>query len=427
MRRILAGLLLLAGVALPGPAVAGQESPAKPEDLEFFEAKIRPVLAERCYECHSTRAKKLKGGLTLDTREGVLRGGDSGPTLVPGDPEKSLLMKALRGSDEALKMPPRQKLSPDVIADFETWVKRGAPDPRVRAAGAGSGDPNLARRHWAFQPIGNPQPPPVKSLAWVTSPVDRFVLAKLEERGLRPAPPADRRTLLRRVTYDLTGLPPAPEEVDAFLADPAADAFPKVVDRLLASPAYGEHWGRHWLDVARYADTKGYVYGDREEARFVHSYLYRDWVVRAFNEDLPYDQFLIQQIAADQLPLGPDRRALAAMGFLTLGRRFLGVVHDIIDDRIDTLARGTMALTVSCARCHDHKFDPIPTADYYSLYGVFAGSVETTVALKDPSDPSFAAELGKRQKALETVFAKKRDELLGRIRKKTAQYLAAVL
>ena len=229
-------------------------------------------------------------------------------------------------------------------------------------------------RHWAFQPVKAPPLPAVRESAWPRTSIDRFILAKLEERGLKPSAPADRRTLLRRVTFDLIGLPPTPEEIAAFEADRSPDALAKVVDRLLASPHYGERWGRHWLDVARYADTKGYVFF--EEQAFPWACTYRDYVIRAFNEDLPYDQFIVQQLAADRLPLGDDRRPLAALGFLTLGGRFMNNPHDIIDDRIDVVTRGLLGLTVTCARCHDHKFDPIPTKDYYSLYGVFASSVE---------------------------------------------------
>jgi hypothetical protein len=231
-----------------------------------------------------------------------------------------------------------------------------------------------APAHWAFQPVREPPLPAVKSSSWPATPIDYFILAKLEANGFSPAPPADKRTLLRRITFDLTGLPPTPREMDAFLADNSPDAYEKVVERLLNSPHYGERWGRYWLDVARYADSKGYVYTD--ERKFPFSYTYRDYVIRAFNEDLPYDRFIMEQLAADQLDLGGDQRPLAAMGFLTLGRRFLNNVHDIIDDRIDVTTRGLMGLTVACARCHDHKYDPIPQADYYSLYGVFASSVE---------------------------------------------------
>jgi hypothetical protein len=409
-------VLLLTGLearqeTAPAPDAAG---------VEFFEKKIRPVLAERCYSCHSAGAEKLKGNLLLDTREGTLKGGDLGPSLVPGDPDRSLLIKAVRWTDEDLRMPPKKKLSAEQIADFEAWVKRGAPDPRSKAAAKPKIDPEKVKAHWAFQPL---KESPLKS-------VDAFIRAKLDEKGLRLSPPADRPTLLRRATYDLTGLPPTAEEIEAFVQDPAPNAFEKVVDRLLDSPRYGERWGRHWLDVARYADTKGYVYSDRDESRFAHAWAYRDWVIRAFNEDMPFDRFLQLQIAADRLVTGDDKRDLSAMGYLTGGPRFLQNIHDIIDDRIDTLGRGMMGLTISCARCHDHKFDPVPTADYYSLYGVFASSLERLVpTMPVPSTPegeAFAVEMKKRQDASEATLAKKRDQLLERLRSQTAMYLAAV-
>ncbi len=259
-------------------------------------------------------------------------------------------------------------------------------------------------RHWAFQPVKNPSPPVVRQRDWPRTSVDPFILAKLEARGLTPSARADRRTLLRRVTFDLLGLPPTPEEIAAFEADRSPEAWAKVVDRLLASPHYGERWGRYWLDVARYADTKGYVFF--EEEAYPWAWTYRDYVIRAFNEDLPYDRFIVQQLAADQLPLERDRRPLTAMGFLTLGGHFMSNPHDIIDDRIDVVTRGLLGLTVTCARCHDHKFDPIPTKDYYSLYGVFASSVEPMEPPlfadppKTPAYESFRKELEKREKAL---------------------------
>jgi len=349
-----------------------------PEQIEFFEKHVRPVLADKCYSCHSAKAEKIKGGLLLDTREGSLKGGDSGPAVVPGNLEKSLLIMAVRGVDEDSAMPPKKadRLSPTQIADLEAWVKMGAPDPRTGAAvSAKAVEMDKARQHWAFKPVAKPAIPAVKNKAWVQTPLDAFVLAKLEEKGLKPSPAADKRTLIRRATFDLTGLPPTQKEVDDFLADKSKDAFAKVVERLLKSEHYGERWGRYWLDVARYADTKGYLAGG-EERRFPFSHTYRDYVIRAFNDDKPYDQFLREQIAADLLPLGEDKSALAGLGYLTLGRRFLNNQNDIIDDRIDVVMRGTMALTVVCARCHDHKFDPIPTKDYYSLHGVFASSEE---------------------------------------------------
>jgi len=409
-------------VLLAAGAEAQQDAapPADPAGLEFFEQKIRPLLVERCYSCHSAGAEKLKGNLYLDTREGTRKGGDQGPSVVPGDLERSLLIKAVRFTDADLQMPPKKKLAAAQIADLEAWVRRGAPDPRAKGGATPAVDPAKVNAHWAFRALKESP----------RGSVDEFVQAELTKKGLHPSPPADRRTLIRRVTYDLTGLPPTAEEIDAFLADPAPDAYERLVDRLLASPRYGERWGRHWLDVARYADTKGYVYADRDESRFAHAWAYRDWVIRAFNEDLPYDRFLMLQVAADRLSTGDDRRDLAAMGYLTLGPRFLQNIHDIIDDRIDTLGRGMMGLTISCARCHDHKFDPIPTRDYYSLYGVFASSTERLVPAQEvartPEGEAFATELKKRQEALETLFAKKRDQLLERLRSQTPMYLAAV-
>ena len=412
-------VLALSG-APPDPEQEAAPPAAGSPGTEFFEQKIRPVLAERCYSCHSAIAEKLKGNLLLDTREGTLKGGDQGPSVVPGDPDRSLLIRAVRFTDPDLQMPPKKKLPADQIADLEAWVRNGAPDPRTKAGAKTMPDAEKIKAHWAFQPL---QDSPLTT-------IDAFIRASLEVKGLHPSPPADRRTLIRRVTYDLVGLPPTAEEIEAFVADRAPDAYEKLLDRLLASPHYGERWGRHWLDVARYADTKGYVYADRDESRFAHAWAYRDWIVRAFNEDLPFDRFLMLQLAADRLVAGDDKRDLAAMGYLTLGPRFLQNIHDIIDDRIDTLGRGMMGLTISCARCHDHKFDPIPTRDYYSLYGVFASSTEHLVPAEDvaktPEGEAFAQELKKRQDALGTLFEKKRDQLLERLRSQTPMYLAAV-
>ncbi len=403
--------------------------------LEFFETKIRPVLAENCYSCHSAKAEKVKGGLKLDTREGTLKGGDTGPALVSGKPDQSLLIKAIRYSDADLKMPPKdRKLSPEQIADFEKWVAMGAPDPRTNNAATNQSviDWNRARMHWAFKPVVTPPVPKVKAAKMVKSPVDSFALAKLEARKLSFSPPADRRTLLRRASYDLIGLPPTPEEVADFERDKSPDAFAKVVDRLLASPRYGERWGRHWLDVARYADTKGYVAGN-EEPRYPYAYTYRDWVVRAFNEDLPFDQFVIQQLAADQLSTDTnDNRSLAAMGFLTVGRRFLGNDNDVIDDRIDVVCRGLMGLTAGCARCHDHKYDPIPTKDYYSLYGVFKSSTEPTNApLITPQAygaeyTNYLAEVARRQALADDYYRSNELAVLKNLRTNVAAYLMTV-
>ncbi len=268
-----------------------------------------------------------------------------------------------------------------------------------------------ARKHWSFQPIGDPAVPKVEHSDRVASPVDAFILAKLEAKTLEPSPIADRRTLIRRATFDLLGLPPTPAEVDAFLADESPEAFARVVDRLLASPRYGERWGRHWLDVARYADTKGYVF--TAEMRYPYSYTYRDYVIRSFNEDKPYDRFVVEQIAADRLPLGDDKRPLAALGFLTVGRRFLNDNNEIIDDRIDVVTRGLMGLSVTCARCHDHKFDPIPTEDYYSLHGVFASSVEPAEL---PLLPDGVSEADK------AAYDKERQGRLDKVERTKAEY-----
>jgi hypothetical protein len=369
-------------LALMVIAASAQQKDAKPEAIspqtaEFFENKVRPLLFNRCYGCHGE--KNQQGGLRLDSREAMLKGGGSGAALVPDDPAKSLIVQAVNYTGN-LKMPPTGKIGAEEIAVLTDWVKMGAPWPAAKSA-APTKDPRA--NLWSLRPVKRPALPAVKAAAWCRNPIDRFILAKLEAKGLAPAPQADRRTLLRRVTFDLIGLPPTPQEVDAFLADRSAHAYEKVVDRLLADPRYGERWGRHWLDVARYADTKGYVFV--EDAVFHNAYNYRDYVIRSFNEDLPYDRFIIQQLAADRLPIGDDRRSLAALGFLTLGRRFLNDPVLINDDRIDVTCRGLMGLTVGCARCHDHKFDPIPSKDYYALYGIFASAHETMVAIAPKS------------------------------------------
>ncbi|MSU63073.1 MAG: DUF1553 domain-containing protein [Pedosphaera sp.] len=434
---------------------------ARAADIEataFFETRVRPVLVERCYSCHSHGSEKLKSSLYLDSRAGMLRGGESGqPALVPGEPAKSRLIEAIRQTNPDLKMPPKNRLADSVIADFESWVRSGAPFPESKTDQDPSGAAASATNHWSFCPVANPPVPKVKRASWSQSDIDRFILLKLEDHGLNPSPRADRRTLLRRATYDLTGLPPSAEEVEAFVRDNSPNAFANVVDRLLASPRYGERWGRHWLDVARYADTKGYVYY-YEESRFVHPHRYRDWVIQAFNEDLPYDRFLLLQIAADQLvpaqreasnlvtastiswPTPVFEPSVAALGFITLGRRFLDSGPDIIDDQIDVVMRGTQALTVGCARCHDHKFDPIPTRDYYSLYGVFQGSAERIVSLERPPAPDelipFARarsyldfERGLREKTqkLEAQFTNACQEVANRLRRRVKDYLLAVL
>lgn len=347
-----------------------------PQAAEFFEKKVRPLLFDNCFGCHGD--KRANGSLRLDSLAAMLKGSSAGPVLVPGDPDKSKLISAIQYID-ATKMPPSGKLSNEAIANITRWVKMGAPWPGSKpSTGKTPGDFEITpeqQQFWSFKPVHLPAAPKVKSKWWVQSPVDAFILAKLEAKGLKPSPPSDRRTLLRRATYDLTGLPPTQAEVDVFINDKAPGGFARVVDRLLASPAYGERWGRHWLDVARYADTKGYAF--TEDPVYHNAYTYRDYVIRAFNEDLPYDEFLMEQLAADKMPQGDDKRKLAALGFLNVGRRFLNDPVLINDDRIDSTCRGMLALTVGCARCHNHKFDPISAKDYYALYGVFASAVES--------------------------------------------------
>ena len=291
------------------------------------------------------------------------------------------------------------------------------PEAVAKAAGTGL---------WSLQPLARVAPPRLSENNWSPHPVDAFILQKLQQAALKPGAAADRRTLIRRATFDLTGLPPTPEEVDAFARDSSADAYPRLIERLLASPHYGEQWARHWLDLARYSDTKGYVFA-REEKRWVHAAIYRDWVAQALNSDMPYDRFVRLQIAADQMVPGgsPD---LAAMGFLTLGRRFLGVSHDIIDDRIDVVTRGLLGLTVACARCHDHKYDPIPTRDYYALYGVFQSCAEKLVPCgAEPQDEAFLKELHQRQKKQQNTMAQRREEQSARTRAKVKEHLIAQL
>lgn len=354
------------------PGVISADEAASPAAIEFFEKQVRPILVEHCFECHGE--KKQRGGLRVDSREFLLKGTDNGPALIAGKPDESRIIHAVRHEGD-VSMPPKNKLPQASIDILTEWVKQGAAWPAALAPQvAGPVAADSWKSHWAFQPIRQQPLPDVVNSSWIKNDIDRFVLAKLEAQKLAPSPAADRRTFLRRASFDVIGLPPSYEEVTAFEQDTRENAVELAVDRLLASPQYGERWGRHWLDVARYADTKGYVF--QEDRNYPQAFTFRDWVVKALNKDVPYDQFVTKQIAADLTVVGDDQSDLAAMGFLTLGRRFLNNINDIIDDRIDVVMRGTMGLTVNCARCHDHKFDPIPTQDYYSLYGVFASSQE---------------------------------------------------
>ena len=356
-----------------------------PEGIEFFEKKIRPLLAEHCYECHAV-GKKLKGGLALDSRDGWMKGGDSGMALVPGDLDASLLIKAVRYKDKEFRMPPKRKLSDSQIADFEQWVKLGAPDPRTGGATLAKKEINIAegRKHWAYQLPKKQAPPAVKDAAWPRGDLDRFLLARLEEKNLRPSADSDPVTLVRRLYFDLIGLPPTPEQVDAFVRDYQSgnanrqSAITKLVDQLLASPHFGERWGRHWLDVVRYAESltlRGFVMKE--------AWRYRDYVIGSFNADKPYDRFLREQVAGDLLPhdsIPQRQQQLVATTFLTLGNTNLEEQEkkqldmDVVDEQLDTLGKAFLGQTIGCARCHDHKFDPIPTRDYYALAGILKSS-----------------------------------------------------
>ncbi len=385
-RLVLAVLTGFAGATAGGSALAQSPRAARfvddptPEQVAFFEKKIRPVLVEHCYKCHSQQAEKVKGELLLDSREGLRRGGRSGPVVVPGHPEKSPLVVALRHSDPDTAMPPKGKLPDAVIADFEAWVRMGAPDPRggSPAPPAKYGvDPEQARRHWAFQPPRRPPVPAVQHPSFrIEHPIDAFIAAAWQPHGLQPVGEADKRTLLRRVYFDLIGLPPSPEEVEAFLADTSPQAFEKVVDRLLASPHFGERWGRHWLDVARYAESTGKTVN----VAYPHAWRYRDYVIAAFNADKPYDQFIKEQIAGDLMysddPKSKAERMIAT-GFLAIGPKTLNEMStlqfelDVADEQIDVVTQAFLGLTIACARCHDHKFDPFTQRDYYALAGIF--------------------------------------------------------
>ncbi len=362
---------------------------ATPEEAaDFFEKRVRPILADHCYECHNADKGKTKGGLNLANREGWVKGGESGTSIMPGKPDDSLLITAVRYWDKDLQMPPKKPLKPEQVNDLIEWVKMGAPDPRtgaqpVAVAAEKSGDVmEKGRGHWAFQPVKAQPAPAVKDTAWVRNEVDAFILAKMEASGAKPAPDADARTLIRRATFDLAGLPPTPQEVDTFVADSLGDpqsAFRNLVDRLLASPRYGERWGRHWLDVTRYADTCG----NASDYPVPQAYKYRDYVIRAFNDDMPYDRFIREQIAGDLMPNavtagGGETAPVVATGYLASARHFSGGAgepHLTIEDAIENTGRTFLGLSLSCARCHDHKFDPIANTDYYALYGVFSSSV----------------------------------------------------
>ena len=411
--------ILYSIIALATWTLATSVLQAADTKLEFFEKQIRPLLVNHCYQCHGP--EEASGKLRLDTKAGWTRGGERGPVIVPGDPSASLLIRAVKQQDPKLRMPPpdaEKQLTATQIRNLEIWIRQGALDPRQGEIVVTAIDKQAAT-HWAFQPVQKPQ------LTGQGHPVDLLINRQLATSKFVATAAADMRTLIRRATYDLHGLPPTAKQ----LATPR-DQFPQLIDQLLASPRYGERWGRHWLDVARYSDAKDGVlmYGDARIRPF--AYTYRDYVIRAFNNDKPFDQFVREQLAADQMQLAEDSPNLAAMGLLTLGRMFDRNPHDIIDDRIDVVTRGFLGLTLSCARCHDHKFDPLPTADYYSLYGVFASSSEPyqRPRIEPVSDPGKVYEQELQAKFKE-VFAKQEShyqQTLQTARQRTADYLVQV-
>jgi len=487
MRRQAIVGVLTAGLAAPVAVAFGapggpppKKAPSAPE-VAFFETKIRPLLLERCGKCHGEKIQQ--GGLRLDTAAGLSNGSESGPVIIANDPEKSPLLRAVRHQGN-LQMPPGEKLPEAEIAALTAWVKAGAPWPVAGVGGQGlggrGGDP---RAHWSFQPVRRPAIPMVKNRAWVKTPIDAFILARLEAKGLAPSPQADARTLIRRATFDLTGLPPTPDEVEAFIREveaerrihhgdtetpggkritgipapptpnaqrptPTGGAYARLIDRLLASPAYGERWGRHWLDLARYADSKD-VRDIGQPFDIVESYRYRDWVVKAFNEDLPYDQFILHQIAGDLLPPAAPGQVnadgITASTFLTIGVWGPGdadvqkMYTDMVDDQVNVVSRAFLGLTIGCARCHDHKFDPISTADYYGLAGIF---FSTQIAIPQISAPynkvplipqseierreRYLAHVPEMEKNIQAYLDARYAELPRRSISETSRYLNAV-
>jgi hypothetical protein len=431
---------LLPAVALIIFSCGSLRAADKPTDsaaAEFFEKKVRPVLVEHCYRCHSSEAKKLKAGLLLDSREGLLKGGDNGPALVPGQSEKSRLIEAVRYKNVDMQMPPTGKLADTVIADLAAWVKMGAPWPGKASVATVKNNFDLERRkreHWAWQPIRSPAPPTVTDKSWAKTPIDQFILAKLEAKKLRPAAPADRRTLIRRVYFDLIGLPPTSEEVEAFVRDSDPDALAKVVDRLLASSQFGERWARHWLDLVRYGETRGHEF----DYIAPNAYQYRDYLIRALNADVPYNQFVLEHVAGDLLEkprLHPKERfneSILGTGFWFLGEEVHSPVDvrqdqaERFDNRIDVLTKTFLGLTVACARCHDHKFDAISTRDYYALYGFLESSSYRQVRFDTlEENRRLATELTERRERARAALGKDLAKALQPEVDRLADYLLA--
>jgi hypothetical protein len=405
-----------------------------PAGAEFFEAKVRPVLAAHCYKCHSAdaaRAGKLKGELYLDSREGVLKGGKNGAVLLPGKPRESRMIQAVRYENEDLQMPPKDRLPANAVSDLEKWIAMGAPDPRVGAAPAVKAgvDIEAGKKFWAFEPLHRFEPPQVKGDRWSRTPIDRFILAELGRKNLAPNPSAAREKLIRRASFDLLGLPPSPEEVSAFVNDPAPDAYEKLLDRFLDSPRYGERWARHWLDVARFAESDGFEHDSNRPAAFQ----YRDFVIRALNADMPFDRFTQLQIAGDEIAPG-DWQAMAATGFLSAGvfptqiteKEFEFTRYTQLDDMISTVGNAMLGLTIGCARCHDHKFDPIGNIDYYRMAAVFGSAIRNDVELdlntpaeKEKIRAEWSAQLATARDKLKTF---ERDEVEQKFAAKIAEF-----
>ncbi len=427
-------------------AVHAEEPPqASAEKLQFFEAQVRPLLVTHCIDCHGPDIQE--NGLRLDSHAGLLKGGTRGAAIVPGDAQRSLLIQAVRHVDEDLAMPPEDDPLPeDAQLALARWIDDGAHWP-AETTPAGEATPverldEIHVEHWGFRPIGDPQPPATNNKAsnnrtWAKNAIDQFVLARLEAAGFEPSPRAGRRTLIRRAYFDLIGLPPSYEEVEAFAADESPQAYEELIDRLLAMPEYGQRWGRHWLDIARYSDTKGFVRMNDYDPRYPFAWTYRDYVVRAFNEDVPFDDFLLHQLAADRLDLEEDEQwKLAALGFTTVGRRFFNRRHQIMAERVDLVSRGLLGMTMLCAKCHDHKFDPLSMQDYYALYGVLDSSKEPGVPemplLKpaqesdDPRLAQFQAEFAEKVAAREKKLTELRDAVNDDLRTRAGEYLEAL-
>lgn len=429
-------VLFVLKITLLCPALAvAQENPAS-AGAEFFESRVRPVLAKNCYNCHT---QSEQGGLRLDSRERILDGGKSGPAIVPGKPEESLLIRAIKQTDERLKMPLGGRLKPEEIEDLASWIKMGAPWPaETLSVPAPGGKPTITeaqRNFWSFRPLGRPPIPAVKNTQCVKSVVDNFILSKLEGRGLKPVEPAEKRTLIRRATLDLIGLPPKPEEVEAFLTDTSPNAFAKVVDRLLASPHYGERWGRYWLDIARYGedDVRGSM--DPPKPAYPNAWRYRDWVINAFNRDMPYNLLVKAQLAGDLLQEGDRDQLVAGLGFFGLGPWYYDTADPLQgranerNDRVDALTRGFLGLTVACARCHDHKYDPLSMQDYYAVAGVFANTEYQEIPLVPQDVVAEYKRQEKKVKAQEAAlkeFVQSQSNQLGvMLASQTANYLMA--